>query len=195
MALDNLTVFAIVSNLSKSLIGGRITKIGHPEKDEIYLTVRNNNINYKLIISSNSQYPLIYLDSDYRKENPKQASNFCMILRKYIQNGKIEKISQVDDDRIIELHISHFDELGDLKNYRLIVELMGKHSNIILVNENNRILDSIKHVDASTSSIRQVFPGSNYFIVNKQDKKNIFDINLSEFQNIMNTSDKIVKTL
>lgn len=195
MALDSLTVLTLTSYLNHKLKDGRITKIGHPEKDEVYFTVRSNNNNYKLIISANSQYPLIYIDNDYKKENPKTASNYCMILRKYLLNSKIENIIQINDDRIIEFHISHYDELGDLNNYKLIIELMGKHSNIILVNENNRILDSIKHIDASTSSVRQVFPGSNYFIVNERNKISIFDTDFDKFRDIFASSEKISNLL
>ena len=195
MALDNITIYSITDYLNKTLLNGRITKVNQPDKDQIILVIRNNNSNYKLILSSNTQYPLAYIDNSIVRENPNQPTNFCMILRKYISNGRIISINQIDYDRIIEFTITHYDEMGDLHNYKLIAEFMGKHSNIILINNKDRILDSIKHVDASTSSLRQIFPGANYFIVNKQNKTNILDISYDDFLSYFETSEILTNNI
>lgn len=195
MTLDTLTISAIVDNLKENFINCRINKISQPERDEIMLTIRNKNGCQRLIININSSNPIIFIDNTSEKKSPKTALNFCMSLRKHISSGKIVDVIQIDYDRIIEFHIERYDELGDLKLFRLIIEFMGKHSNIILVNENNRILESIKHIDASTSSIRQVFPGSNYFRVYDENKIYPLDISSTDFISIIRNGNIFYETM
>ena len=130
MAFDGITVSAVVSELQANLIDGRIYKIAQPETDELLLTIKTNNGQYRLVLSASASLPLVYL-TDKNKPSPMTAPNFCMLLRKHIQNGRIVDISQPSLERILEFTIEHLDEMGDLCQKKLIVELMGKHSNII----------------------------------------------------------------
>lgn len=171
MAFDGITVAAITHELKENLTGGRIAKIAQPEPDELLITIKTPNGQKKLYISASASLPLIYLTEE-SKPSPMTAPNFCMLLRKHIGNGRITDISQPGLERIIYLDIEHLDELGDLCKKRLVVEIMGKHSNIIFCNENGMIIDSIKHVSAQISSIREVLPGRTYFIPDTMAKLN-----------------------
>ena len=170
MAFDGITVAAIVSELNRLLIDGRIFKISQPENDELLLTIKNNKEQYRLLISAGASLPLIYL-TDTNKPAPLTAPSFCMLLRKHINNGRIIKIYQPGLERIINFEIEHLNEMGDLCKKTLIIELMGKHSNIIFC-EDNRIIDSIKHVNFQMSSVREVLPGRDYFIPKADEKLN-----------------------
>lgn len=163
MAFDGITVAAVVQELKDNLTGGRIAKIAQPEIDELLLTIKTPAGQKKLYISASASLPLIYLTEE-NKPSPMTAPNFCMLLRKHIGNGRIVNISQPKLERIITLHIEHLNELGDLCEKKLTIEIMGKHSNIIFCDTNNMILDSIKHVSAQMSSVREVLPGREYFI-------------------------------
>ena len=163
MAFDGITIANLVHELKGALEGGRISKIAQPEKDELLITIKNNRENYRLQISASASLPLIYLTGK-NKTSPLTAPNFCMLLRKHIGSARILSITQPGLERIIEFHLEHLDEMGDLCRKRLIAEIMGKHSNIIFCREDGTILDSIKHVSASMSSVREVLPGREYFI-------------------------------
>lgn len=169
MALDGIVISNIVHELSEYLTGGRLYKIAQPEPDELLLTIKNNSGQYRLVISANAGLPLIYL-SETNKTSPATAPNFCMLLRKHINNGRIMSITQPGLERIIEFEIEHLNEMGDLCRKRLIIELMGKHSNIIFCDDKNMIIDSIKHVSAQISSVREVLPGREYFVPQTMDK-------------------------
>lgn len=171
MAFDGITVACLVRELSDKLTGGRIYKIAQPEADELLLTIKNNSSQYRLVLSASASLPLVHL-TDTNKPSPLTAPGFCMLLRKHLQNGRIVEISQPGLERIIHIVVEHLDELGDLCRKTLIIELMGKHSNIIFVNEENMILDSIKHVSGLVSSVREVLPGRTYFIPETQNKLN-----------------------
>ncbi|SHI94574.1 Rqc2 family fibronectin-binding protein [Parasporobacterium paucivorans] len=183
MALDGITVSALVHELDSTLTGGRITKISQPEKDELLLTIKNNASQYRLLISAGASLPLMYL-TDKNKQNPMTAPNFCMLLRKHINNAKITGITQPGLERVINISLEHFDDLGDKRRKTLIVELMGKHSNIIFCNEENRIVDSIKHISSNVSSVREVLPGRDYFIPNTADKINPLEMTAEKFEEI-----------
>ena len=129
MAFDGITVAALVQELRNTLLDGRINKIAQPENDELLLTIKTTQGQKRLYISASASLPLIYL-TDENKPSPMTAPNFCMLLRKHIGNGRIIDISQPKLERIIHLDIEHLDELGDLCQKRLIIEIMGKHSNI-----------------------------------------------------------------
>ena len=183
MAFDGVTVSAIVSELKKNLTGGRIYKIYQPEVDELCLVVKNRteqgNTTSRLVISADASLPLIYLTGQI-KENPSTAPNFCMLLRKHIGNARILSVTQPNFERIVEMQLEHLDEMGDLCQKKLIVEIMGKHSNIIFCDENNVILDSIKHISAQVSSVREVLPGRDYFIPHSGEKKDPLTITETE---------------
>ncbi len=180
MAFDGITVAAIAKELKEALTGGRITKIAQPETDELLLTIKTLDGALRLYISASASLPLIYL-TDENKPSPMTAPNFCMLLRKHIGNGRITGVSQPGLERIIHLDIEHLDELGDLCKKKLNVAIMGKHSNIIFCDETYRIIDSIKHVNAQMSSIREVLPGREYFIPDTMAKLNPLTAAQEEF--------------
>lgn len=161
MAFDGVVISNIVSDMKGKLLGGRIYKIYQPENDELNIIIKNNKENYRLLLSADASLPLIYL-MQLTKENPMTAPGFCMLLRKHIGNGRIAGINQPGFERIVEIEIEHLDEMGDLKKKKLIIEIMGKHSNIIFVDEEGMIIDSIKHISHMVSSVREVLPGREY---------------------------------
>lgn len=195
MAFDGITVSCITNELSEKLTDGRIMKIAQPEIDELILTVKNNKEQFKVLISANPSLPLIYITS-INKQSPLTAPGFCMLLRKHINNGRIISISQPGLERIIRIEIEHLNEMGDLCRKFLIVELMGKHSNIIFCDENNRIIDSIKHISFQTSSVREVLPGREYFIPHTMNKLNPLDMDFNTFkESILSKSEQLSKVI
>ena len=169
MAFDGVTIACVISELKKELIGGRLYKIAQPENDELLLTIKQPTGQKRLLLSASASLPLIYL-TESNKPSPMTAPNFCMLLRKHLQNGRIVNISQPGLERIVHIDIEHLDEMGDLRHKTLVMELMGKHSNLIFCNDDNTIIDSIKRVSAAVSSVREVLPGKPYFIAHTQDK-------------------------
>jgi len=163
MAFDGICVAAVTEELNKTLVGGRIYKIAQPEPDELLITVKNNGNQYKLFLSADASLPLVYL-TEISKVSPLTAPNFCMLLRKYLQSAKILRFYQPGMERIIRMELEHLDELGDIRQKTLVIEIMGKHSNIILLDEKEMIIDSIKHISGMVSSLREVLPGREYFI-------------------------------
>lgn len=186
MAFDGLTIANLVYELNRELTGGRLYKIAQPETDELLLTVKTQDGQKRLLISADASLPLVYLTSE-NKPSPLTAPNFCMLLRKHLQNGKILSVTQPGLERILHIQVEHLDELGDLRRKTLVVEIMGKHSNIIFVNEENMILDSIKHISAAVSSVREVLPGKPYFIANTQDKLDLLSCDFETFQKALSS--------
>lgn len=184
MAFDGITVSTIVQELNTTLKDGRINKIAQPEADELLLTIKTPKGQRRLYISASASLPLIYL-TDTNKPSPMTAPNFCMLLRKHINNGRITNIHQPKLERIICFDIEHLDELGDLCKKQLIVEIMGKHSNIIFCNDKGMIIDSIKHVSAQMSSVREVLPGRTYFIPNTMERHNPLTVAEEEFRTLL----------
>ena len=184
MAFDGITISNIVYELKNTLLDGRINKIAQPEEDELLLTVKTRSGQQRLYISASASLPLIYL-TNTNKPSPMTAPNFCMLLRKHINNGRIINITQPKLERIIQFEIEHLDELGDLCKKYLIVEIMGKHSNIIFCNDKYRIIDSIKHVSAQMSSVREVLPGRDYFIPETVEKLNPLDVSFADFSTFL----------
>ncbi|MBR1476689.1 MAG: NFACT family protein [Lachnospiraceae bacterium] len=185
MAFDGLTIAALVKELNDTLIGGRIYKITQPESDELLITVKQPSSQHRLFISADPSLPLIYL-TENNKVSPMTTPNFCMLLRKHIQNGRVVSVTQPGLERIIRIDIEHLDEMGDMKKKTLVTEIMGKHSNIIFCDENENIIDSIKHIPTSVSSVREVLPGRRYFIANTQDKLNLLELSREAFDNAIN---------
>ena len=195
MAFDGITIANITKELNDKLLGGRIRKIAQPENDELILTIKSSEGNFRLLISASASLPLIYL-TENNKPSPMTAPNFCMLLRKHIENGKLVGISQPGLERIIRFDIEHLDELGDLRRKTLVVEIMGKHSNIIFCDENDRIIDSIKHVSLQMSSVREVLPGRTYFIPVTQEKADPLELTLDSFTSLIGAkSTKLAKAI
>lgn len=184
MAFDGIVIANLVKDLNDKIVSGRISKIAQPEKDELLLTIKGNRENFRLLISANASLPLLYF-TETNKPSPLTAPNFCMLLRKHIANGRIVSVSQPGLERIVRIEIEHLDEMGDLKRKFLIVELMGKHSNIIFCDDENKILDSIKHISAQVSSVREVLPGREYFIPHAGEKKDPLTITEEEFKELI----------
>lgn len=180
MAFDGITIAGIVKELNDTILNGRIYKIAQPESDELLITIKTPNGQKRLSISASASLPLIFL-TDENKPSPMTAPNFCMLLRKYIGNGRIVAITQPSLERIIHFDVEHLDELGDVCRKTIIVEIMGKHSNIIFCNDKGMILDSIKHVSAQMSSVREVLPGRPYFIPETTKKLNPLTASETEF--------------
>lgn len=180
MALDGIVVSNIIYELKEKLLGGRIDKIYQPLADEILFSVRSIGSNFKVLASANPSHPRIHI-TQIQKENPMSAPMFCMVLRKYIAGGKIVSISQPNFERIVCLEIESMNEMGDKTVKKLIIEIMGKHSNVILIDENNKILDSIKRISHDKSSVREVLPAKNYQFPPSQNKKNPLDLEYHSF--------------
>lgn len=180
MAFDGITIANITKELSETLLGGRIYKIAQPESDELLLTIKNNGSQYRLLLSADASLPMVYL-TETNKPSPMTAPGFCMLLRKHLQNARITAISQPGLERAIHLRLEHLNELGDLCEKKLIVEIMGKHSNIIFCREDGMIIDSIKHISAQVSSVREVLPGRDYFIPETQEKSNPLEAGRESF--------------
>lgn len=179
MAFDGITVAGLTAEFNECLLDGRIYKIAQPEPDELLITIRSAQGQYRLLLSANASLPLACFTDDNRI-SPVNAPNFCMLLRKHIQNGRIRSISQPGLERCIRFEIEHLDELGDPAVKVLVIELMGKHSNIIFCDINNMIIDSIKHISGAISSIREVLPGRPYFLPNISDKIDPLSVSPSE---------------
>lgn len=180
MAFDGIVVAGLAAELREALLGGRIAKIAQPETDELLFTIKMPNGQRRLCISASASLPLIYL-TETNKPSPMTAPGFCMLLRKHIANGRIVDISQPGLERILRFTVEHLNEMGDLCRKDLIVELMGKHSNIIFCAEGGTIIDSIKHVSAQMSSVREVLPGRAYFIPDTMQKKDPLTVGEQDF--------------
>ena len=181
MALDGLVIAGMVQELNTCILGGRISKIAQPESDELMFTIKSERRQqYRLLISAGASLPLIYF-TEQNKPAPMTAPNFCMLLRKHLGGGKFTRIWQPGLERIINFEIEHLNELGDVCHKTLVVEIMGKHSNIIFCNEEGMIIDSIKHISSQISSVREVLPGRSYFIPETQEKLNPLNYKSSEF--------------
>lgn len=175
MAFDGTVIANIVYDMNRLLTGGRIYKIYQPETDELLLVIKNQKETHRLLLSASASLPLVYFTSE-NKQNPMTAPNFCMLLRKHISNGRIVEVSQPDMERIIEIRIEHLNELGDLCAKKLVIEIMGKHSNIIFLDDTGMIIDSIKHISNQVSSVREVLPGRTYMVPPAQGKISLYDI-------------------
>ena len=190
MAFDGITVACMAHELNKNLAGGRISKIAQPETDELLLTVKSQEGNFRLLLSASASLPLVYLTQN-NKTSPLTAPNFCMLLRKHISGGRIISVTQPSLERVLRFEIEHLDEMGDLCRKYLIIELMGKYSNIIFCSDQDQIIDSIKHISAQISSVREVLPGRPYFIPETQEKEN--PLTVSEEAFIRSVSAKAAK--
>lgn len=177
MSYDGLVTKAITFEIKKLLLGGKIQKISQPSKNDIVLNIYSVGNSYKLLLSANNNEARVHI-TERKYENPISPPNFCMVLRKYLNQSKIVEIEQYKMDRVIIFHISSVDEMGfDISN-KLIVEIMGKYSNIILTDENYKIIDSIKRVNFKMSSVREILPGLDYKFI-ESNKINILESDFS----------------
>lgn len=189
MALDAIAVRALCTHLKQTIINSKIDKIHQPEKDEITVYLRNRTGNTRLLISASPANPRVhFLNSP--KSNPMVAPNFCMLLRKHLTGGKITDVCQMRFERIIDICIECYTEMGDLTQKHLICEIMGRHSNIILTDCDYKIADSIKHIDLLTSSVRQILPGLKYESVPPQDKINPLEASEEDIKNAISSCDE-----
>ncbi|MDE7274765.1 MAG: NFACT family protein [Lachnospiraceae bacterium] len=179
MAFDGVTIAGIVSELRDKLVGNRVYKIAQPERDELILTVKGSCGQVRMLMSADASLPLLYL-TEKNKVSPMTAPNFCMLLRKHLQNARIVSVTQPGLERIVRFELEHLNELGDLCKKYLIIELMGKHSNIIFCDDKDMIIDSIKHISGMVSSVREVLPGRSYFIPQTQDKAELLESSAGE---------------
>lgn len=187
MAFDGITVSALTKELNDKLLQGRISKISQPEKNEILLLIKNEGENYRLFISASASLPVMYLTEE-NKPSPMTAPPFCMLLRKYLQGARITEISQPGLERVIRIKCEHLNEMGDVCFHVLTVELMGKHSNIILTDDKGIVTDSIKRVSALMSSVREVLPGKEYFIPFTDDRADALNTGDEKFKEIISAS-------
>jgi predicted ribosome quality control (RQC) complex YloA/Tae2 family protein len=174
MSFDGLFTKAMVDELSRTLKGGRINKVHQPYKNEVILTIRANGVNQKLLFSAHPSYARVQLTNE-AYENPSEPPMFCMLLRKHIEGYILEDVYQVENDRMIIFEIKGRNEIGDISYKQLIIEIMGRHSNIVLVDKTrNIILDSVKHVSFAVNSHRAILPGQTYIYPPEQNKQNPF---------------------
>ena len=158
MPFDGFVTKKVVTELKNKLIGGKINKVSEPNKNEIILSIYNQGENYNLLLCANPDYCRINL-TNYQKQNPQNAYNFCMLLRKYLIGGKIKEISNYDLERTVRITFDCYNELNDLVTRNLYIEIMSRQSNVILTNENNIIIDTLKHLELST---RDLLPAHEY---------------------------------
>ena len=180
MAFDGIITNAVVQELTKNLVNSRVEKIYMPTKNDVIFNFHANREKLKLLISIDASNARFHF-SKQNKENPAKPFQFCMVLRKYIQGAKLLSIQQFGLDRVVAFEFESINELGDCVHYQLFVELMGKYSNIILVNHENKILDSIRHVDFTMSSIREVLPAREYILPSTLDKNEFLTMDFSQF--------------
>ncbi|WP_419888543.1 Rqc2 family fibronectin-binding protein [Neobacillus niacini] len=174
MSFDGLFTKAMVDELSRTLKGGRINKVHQPYKNEVILTIRANGVNQKLLFSAHPSYARVQLTNE-AYENPSEPPMFCMLLRKHIEGYILEDVYQVENDRMIIFEIKGRNEIGDVSYKQLVIEIMGRHSNIVLVDKTrNIILDSVKHVSFAINSHRAILPGQPYIYPPEQNKQNPF---------------------
>ena len=190
MAFDGITTACLCKELSDRLTGARIYKIAQTDRDELVLTLKPSTERgggqCRLYLSADASLPLAYFTSKQRQA-PLQAPAFCMLLRKHLQNGRILSVTQPGLERILRFTVEHLDEMGDLCRHTLVIELMGKHSNIIFLDDREQIVDSIKHISAMVSSVREVLPGRPYFIPDTRGKRDPLTESEERFDALLRT--------
>ena len=175
MSFDGLFTHAMVRELNETLAGGRIMKIHQPYPNEIFLVIRNNRTNYPVLLSAHPSFARAQI-SRIKYANPQTAPNFAMMLRKHLEGAQLLRVEQVANDRMIKFTTSGRNELGDEEKTSLILEMMGRHSNLFLIDEpTQRILDLIKHVPADQNRVRTLMPGGTYVMPPKQDVINPYE--------------------
>ncbi|MGF1399391.1 Rqc2 family fibronectin-binding protein [Streptococcus infantarius] len=189
MSFDGFFLHHLTKELQDELLYGRIQKVNQPFEHELVLTIRNNRKNYKLLLSAHPVFGRLQITkTDF--QNPQTPNTFTMIMRKYLQGAVIENITQIENDRVLEIAFSNKNEIGDNIKVTLVVEIMGKHSNIILIDKaESKIIESIKHIGFSQNSYRTILPGSTYIAPPKTDAKNPFTVSDEKLFEILQTED------
>ena len=195
MSFDGFFLHHLTKELQDELLYGRIQKVNQPFEHELVLTIRNNRKNYKLLLSAHPVFGRLQITkTDF--QNPQTPNTFTMIMRKYLQGAVIENITQIENDRVLEIAFSNKNEIGDNIKVTLVVEIMGKHSNIILIDKaESKIIESIKHIGFSQNSYRTILPGSTYIAPPKTDTKNPFTISDEKLFEILQTEDSAPRHL
>lgn len=184
MAYDGFVTHSVVHELNEKIVGGKVDKIYQPESDEVSISIRTFDGTYRLLLSASASNARVHL-TETKKENPMTPPMLCMLMRKHLSGGKIVAVHQMDFDRIIKIDIESYNELGDLGLKSIIIEIMGRHSNIIFIDENKKILDSAKHVDFTVSAVRQILPGFIYELPPSQEKIKPDEFSLLDFMNML----------
>ncbi len=191
MALDGIFLYHLKNEIADFAVDSRVDKIYQPSKDELVINLRSREGSRRLLLSCNADSARIHF-TDYPPENPPKPPMFCLLLRKRLTGAWITDVIQEDLERVVTIKFSGTDELGDKRSYALIVEIMGRYSNIIFVDENGKIIDSLKRIDENKSQVREVLPGVTYVAPPKQDKRNIFTDDIADIQNQIKASNKTV---
>lgn len=195
MSFDGFFLHHMTEELRQELLYGRIQKINQPFEQELVLQIRSNRQNHKLLLSAHPVFSRIQLTRT-AFENPAVPTTFIMVMRKYLQGATIENISQIENDRILEISVSNKNEIGDNVAATLIIEIMGKHSNIILMDKaSGNIIEAIKHVGFSQNSYRTILPGSSYVTPPQTDNRNPFTISDEKLFEILHTEDLSARSL
>ena len=195
MSFDGFFLHHLTKELQEQILWGRIQKVNQPFEQELVLTIRNNRQNYKLLLSAHPVFGRVQLTKTYF-QNPQSPNTFTMIMRKYLQGALIENIEQIENDRILEMSISNKNEIGDQIKVTMIIEIMGKHSNIILLDKNEgKIIESIKHIGFTQNSYRTILPGSRYLAPPKIQAQNPFTISDETLFEILQTEDLAANNL
>ncbi|MCO7178330.1 Rqc2 family fibronectin-binding protein [Streptococcus gallolyticus subsp. gallolyticus] len=195
MSFDGFFLHHLTKELQEELLYGRIQKVNQPFERELVLTIRNNRKNYKLLLSAHPVFGRVQITTaDF--QNPQTPNTFTMIMRKYLQGAVIESITQVENDRILEIAFSNKNEIGDNIKVTLVIEIMGKHSNIILIDKaESKIIESIKHIGFSQNSYRTILPGSTYLAPPKTEAKNPFTVSDEKLFELLQTEDLAPRNL
>ncbi|WP_342467996.1 NFACT RNA binding domain-containing protein [Bacillus sp. FSL W8-0629] len=176
MSFDGIFTYGMTNELQETLTGGRISKIHQPYKHELIFHIRSKGKNHKLLLSAHPSYARVQL-TEHHDDNPSEPPMFCMLLRKHLEGGFIERFEQIGLDRVIVLHVRSRNEIGDEQTRKLYIEIMGRHSNLILVeDETEQIIDGLKHLSPSVNSYRTVLPGHQYLLPPAQQKLNPFNV-------------------
>ena len=195
MSFDGFFLHHMTEELRRELLGGRIQKINQPFEQELVLQIRSNRQSHKLLLSAHSVFGRVQL-TDITFENPAVPNTFIMVMRKYLQGAVIEAIQQVENDRILEISVSNKNEIGDSVAVTLVIEIMGKHSNIILLDKaSGKIIEAIKHVGFSQNSYRTILPGSTYVAPPQTSSLNPFTVGDEKLFEILHTEDLEPKRL
>ena len=195
MSFDGFFLHHMTEELRRELVGGRIQKINQPFEQELVLQIRSNRQSHKLLLSAHSVFGRVQL-TDTTFENPAVPNTFIMVMRKYLQGAVIESIQQVENDRILEISVSNKNEIGDSVAVTLVIEIMGKHSNIILLDKaSGKIIEAIKHVGFSQNSYRTILPGSTYVAPPQTGSLNPFTVGDEKLFEILHTEDLESKRL
>ncbi|KRM67901.1 hypothetical protein FD06_GL000621 [Apilactobacillus ozensis DSM 23829 = JCM 17196] len=187
MSFDGFFTHAMVNELNTKLATGRVSKINQPYENEIIITIRANGNNYPLLLSANPSYARVQI-TNIPYSNPEKPTNFNMTLRKYLNGAILNKVSQLDNDRVLKLHFLTRNELGDLQEIVLITEIMARHSNIILINGHDlNVIDAVKRISSDKNRYRTLLPGDTYINPPKQDTINLFENNSIELLQSLNS--------